>query len=181
MYPVKEVFRMASPSVAEHTASAIRFDDLVEAHQAMVFSIAYHFLHDRAAAEEVAQDAFLQLYFHLDEIDSPEHIVFWLRRVTANRCIDEARRRQRRNEISLEAAGDPASSAHRDEWMNVRLRRLVASLPEKQRMMVVLRYQEDLEPMEIASLLEMPVNTVKSQLQRGLRLLREKTGVGKKE
>ena len=55
-----------------------------------------------------------------------------------------------------------------------RLRQLIASLPEKQRMVVVLRYQEDLEPEEIARVLHMPVGTVKSQLQRSLAVLREK-------
>ena len=55
-----------------------------------------------------------------------------------------------------------------------RLRQLVASLPPKQRMMVVLRYQEDLEPGEISQLLNMPLGTVKSQLQRSLAILREK-------
>jgi RNA polymerase sigma-70 factor (ECF subfamily) len=51
---------------------------------------------------------------------------------------------------------------------------MVASLPEKARMVVLLRYQEDLDPEDIARLLEMPVNTVKSQLQRALAMLRQK-------
>jgi RNA polymerase sigma-70 factor (ECF subfamily) len=51
---------------------------------------------------------------------------------------------------------------------------MVASLPEKARMVVVLRYQEDLTPTEIAEVLEMPVNSVKSHLRRSLALLREK-------
>jgi len=51
---------------------------------------------------------------------------------------------------------------------------MVISLPEKARMVVVLRYQEDLTPTEIAEILEMPVNSVKSHLRRSLALLREK-------
>jgi RNA polymerase sigma-70 factor (ECF subfamily) len=54
------------------------------------------------------------------------------------------------------------------------LQRLVTALPEKWRMMVVLRYQEDLEPAEIAALMNLPLGTVKSQLHRALALLREK-------
>jgi len=50
------------------------------------------------------------------------------------------------------------------------LRKLVATLPEAPRMVMVLRYQEDLEPAEIAAALEMPVATVKSHLQRSLAL-----------
>jgi len=51
---------------------------------------------------------------------------------------------------------------------------MVTSLPEKARIVVVLRYQEDLTPTEIAEILEMPVNSVKSHLRRSLALLREK-------
>ena len=171
---------MASTSVAESAASGMSFEELVETHQAMVFSLAYHFLEDRAAAEEVAQDVFLELYFHLEDMGSPLHTRFWLRKVTANRSIDEARRRRRRGEVGIEAAGDPASPASGDGWVNLHLRRLVASLPEKQRMIIILRYQEDLEPVEIAGLLDISVNTVKSQLQRALILLREKAGVEKR-
>jgi RNA polymerase sigma-70 factor (ECF subfamily) len=172
---------MASTSMLEGATQVANFAELVEAHQEMVFSIAYHFLHDRAVAEEVAQDVFLRLHSHLNEMDSPQHVVFWLRKVAANRCVDEARRRKRRAEVPLDDAGDPPSATEQGNvWLSHRLRRLVSSLPEKQRIMVILRYQEDLEPMEIAMLLDTSVNTVKSQLQRALILLRKKSGVEKR-
>jgi RNA polymerase sigma-70 factor, ECF subfamily len=58
--------------------------------------------------------------------------------------------------------------------MTEALRRIVATLPEKPRLVVTLRYQEDLDPSEIADLLDMPLNTVKSHLRRSLAILREK-------
>jgi RNA polymerase sigma-70 factor (ECF subfamily) len=141
----------------------------------MVFSLAHHFLRDRAVAEELAQDVFLELYRHLGEMQSPEHVVFWLRRVTANRCISEVRRRQRRPEVPLEDAPEPEAPAFvADPMAGEQLRRMVGSLPEKFRMVVVLRYQEDLDPEDIARVLEVSVNTVKSQLQRALTMLRQK-------
>ena len=141
----------------------------------MVFSLAHHFLRDRAVAEELAQDVFLELYRHLGEMQSPEHVVFWLRRVTANRCISESRRRQRRPEVPLEDAPEPeAPVSAADPIADEQLRRLVASLPEKFRMVVLLRYQEDLDPEDIARVLDVSVNTVKSQLQRALTMLRQK-------
>ena len=141
----------------------------------MVFSIAYHFLHDRALAEEVAQEVFLQLHKHLGSLESPEHVVYWLRRSTSNRCIDYARHQQLAPEICLDSVPEPATvDAPGDPMLARRLRQLVASLPPKQRMMVILRYQEDLEPGEISELLRVPVGTVKSQLQRSLAILREK-------
>lgn len=141
----------------------------------MVFSLAHHFLRDRAIAEELAQDVFLQLYRHLGEMQSPEHVVFWLRRVTANRCISETRRRQRRPEVPLEDAPEPEAPASAADLLEgEHLRRMVASLPEKFRLVVLLRYQEDLDPEDIARVLDVSVNTVKSQLQRALTMLRQK-------
>lgn len=169
---------IAVPTVTAVSMEAPDFTELVETHQEMVFSIAYHFLHERAVAEEIAQDVFVQLYSDLKKLDSPEHVVFWLRRTTVNRCIDLVRRMRRRPEIGIESLDHVAAPAvESDEWRNQRIRRLVSSLPEEARMIVILRYQEGLEPREIAALMKMSVNTVKSRLQRSLKLLREKAGV----
>jgi RNA polymerase sigma-70 factor, ECF subfamily len=151
------------------------FAEIVREQQGMVFSIAYHFLHDRALAEEVAQETFWQLHKHLESLESPAHVVYWLRRATSNRCIDYARRQRLAPQVCLESVPEPAAGdAPGDPMLARRLRQLVASLPPKQRMVVVLRYQEDLEPEEIADLLSLPLGTVKSQLQRSLAILREK-------
>jgi RNA polymerase sigma-70 factor (ECF subfamily) len=56
------------------------------------------------------------------------------------------------------------------------LRELIADLPERQRAVVLLRYQEDLDPSEICTIVGLPVNTVKSHLHRALRSLRAKLG-----
>jgi RNA polymerase sigma-70 factor (ECF subfamily) len=150
------------------------FASVVRQQQAMVFSIALHFLRDRQAAEELAQDVFLHLHRNLASLKSPEHITFWLRKVTSHRCIDYSRRRKW-SQVSLEDVPElPAPPGTRDPLLARRLRQLVASLPEKARMVVVLRYQEDLTPAEIASVLAMPIATVKSHLQRSLAMLREK-------
>jgi RNA polymerase sigma-70 factor (ECF subfamily) len=163
------------PRRAASPAAALDFASLVRQHQAMVFSIAWHMLRDRAVAEELAQDVFLSLHQHLAELESPEHVQFWLRRVTSNRALDEARRRQRRPMVSLENAPEPvAVTSAGDPLLGTALKKLVAALPEKSRAIVVLRYQEDLDPAEIARVLGIPVGTVKSQLQRALALLREK-------
>jgi RNA polymerase sigma-70 factor (ECF subfamily) len=156
-------------------ASGFDFGGLVRQHQAMVFSIAWHLLRDRAVAEELAQDVFLALHQHLAEMESADHVQFWLRRVTTNRALDVARRRQRRPMVSLENAPEPvAVTSTGDPLLGSALRKLVAALPEKSRAIVVLRYQEDLDPAEIARVLGIPLGTVKSQLQRALALLREK-------
>ncbi|HXS98392.1 MAG TPA: sigma-70 family RNA polymerase sigma factor [Candidatus Limnocylindrales bacterium] len=151
------------------------FDSLVREHQAMVFSVALHFLRDRAVAEEVAQEVFLSLHRNLGSIESDSHARYWLRKVTVQRSIDEGRRRKRQSNVSLEDVAEPISGARPgDPMLQEMLRRLVATLPEAPRMVMILRYQEDLDPGDIAELMNMPVATVKSHLQRSLALLREK-------
>ncbi len=151
------------------------FGAVVREHQAMVFGIALHLLGDRTLAEEVSQDVFLKLFGVIDSLKSAEHVLFWLRRATANRSIDEMRRRQSRPEIPLEAEVEPATMPKvGDPMLSQRLQQMVASLPEKARAVIVLRYQEDMSPEEISHSLEMPLATVKSQLQRALVMLRDK-------
>jgi RNA polymerase sigma-70 factor (ECF subfamily) len=142
----------------------------------MVFSIAWHVLRDSHLTEELAQEVFLQLYRNLTTIESEEHLVFWLLRVTSNRCIDLLRRRSLLP-VPLEHVEIPGSEPEAgDPILRNRLRHLVASLPAAQRVAVTLRYQEDLDPREIAELLELPLNTVKSHLRRALATLREELG-----
>ena len=154
--------------------AATDFADIVRRYQAMVFSIAQHFLADRSEAEELAQDVFLQLHAALSTLKSEEHVRFWLRKVTAHRCIDHQRRRKL-PQVGLDEAPEPIARAQAsDPFLAKRLRQYVASLPEKPRLVVILRYQEDMMPEEISKVLDMPVRTVKSHLQRSLAMLREK-------
>jgi RNA polymerase sigma-70 factor (ECF subfamily) len=151
------------------------FASVLRAQQSMVFSIAYHFLRDRPAAEEVAQDVFLQLHKRFADFESDAHISFWLRRVASNRCIDYVRKRKSQAAVALDDAPVPSVDGEpQDHFLNRRLQSLIASLPEKPRMVMILRYQEDMMPEEIASAMDMPVRTVKSHLQRSLAMLREK-------
>jgi RNA polymerase sigma-70 factor (ECF subfamily) len=77
--------------------------------------------------------------------------------------------------VALDSVAEPSvNTAPADPLLNEVLRRLVATLPEAPRAVMILRFQEDLDPGEIAAILEMPLGTVKSHLQRSLALLREK-------
>ena len=156
------------------------FPMLLREHQAMVFSIALRVAGDRGAAEEIAQDVFMELHAKLADLSTAEHVLYWLRRVASHRSIDWIRRRGGTQEIAMDEAtleGVREMVAQKeagDPLLNRYLYELLASLPPVQRSVVVLRYQEDLSPNEIATALEMPVATVKSHLQRTLKLLRTK-------
>ena len=153
------------------------FEQLVDGHQSMVFSLALRMTGDRGLAEEIAQDVFLELDRNLAKIESPEHACHWLRRVTMSRSADALRRRRVRGMdlwVDIDEANAPHSAAERISPLGARLEHLLTTLPEAQRAALVLRYQEDMLPEEIAVALDAPLATVKSNLQRGLKLLRAK-------
>src|ERR1700679_37417 len=168
---------------------AVEFRRLVETHQRMVFSLALRVTGEHGAAEEVAQDAFLELYRALGaaeaRLESEDHVRFWLRRVTVHRATDALRRRAVRPEAAAEEWVEDDHVPANPEGVNAavvaRLEEVLQALPEAMRVAVVLRYQEEMSPDEIAALLGQPVATVKSHLQRGLQLLRRKAAVTMKE
>jgi RNA polymerase sigma-70 factor (ECF subfamily) len=126
------------------------FEQLVDDHQSMVFSLALRMTGDRGLAEEIAQDVFLELDRHLGKIESA--VDLWVE-------IEEMH---------------GALAEDRPSALGSRIEQLLSTLPEAQRAALVLRYQEDLTPEEIAKALEAPVATIKSNLHRGLKLLRAK-------
>jgi len=152
------------------------FAALVRLHQASVYSIGLRMLGRRDAAEDLAQDVFLQLYRRLDSIESFEHLGFWLRRVAANLAIDRLRRRSHAPTLPLESGEDIAAVVEpdADPLMSRALAALLGELAPAARAVMVLRYQEDRDVAEIAAALEMPVNTVKSHIKRSLTALRGK-------
>lgn len=150
-------------------ADAAGFAETVRAHQGMVHAIAWHFLRDRAGAEDVAQDVFLALYAHRRDITSQRHLLFWLRQTASRKCLD---RRRRPSPEPLEAEPPAPADPPADPWQRDRLRRLMTLLPAKPRMVLLLRYQQELAIEEIAAMLRMPPATVKSHLRRGLAQLR---------
>jgi RNA polymerase sigma-70 factor (ECF subfamily) len=149
------------------------FAALVAANQKSVFGLAYRMLGTVDAAEDMAQEVFMQMHAKLNTLESAEHLRFWLRRVTANRAIDHLRRRQLVEVASLDGEAqyigceDPG-----DPLLQRRLQSLLLQLHPAARAVMTLRYQDDLDPGEIAQVLDMPVNTVKSHLKRSLESMR---------
>lgn len=160
--------------VAARRGDAAAFARLVRAHQGRVFSVALRLTGSREDAEELAQDAFVQLHGALGQVQSLPHVLHWLLRTITHRSIDRLRARERAPRlVQIDMTHLPAASdAAGDPLWEKRLRRLLLQLADAPRAVVTLRFQEDLEPTEIAAVLDMPVNTVKSHLRRSLEWLR---------
>ncbi|GAC1649578.1 MAG: sigma-70 family RNA polymerase sigma factor [Acidobacteriaceae bacterium] len=139
-------------------------------HQSMVYSIALRVTGQSAAAEDVAQEVFMKLY-ESPEVKEEGHTVSWLRRTTVHRAIDSLRRSRIRAEEEL--AHEPEATCEPEDPIFANVRdRLMSRLSPEARCVLTLRYQEDLDPGEIASLIGMPVTTVKSHLKRSLAFFR---------
>ncbi len=150
------------------------FAVLVRAHQRSVYGLALHMLNRGDLAEELAQDVFLKLFHALRDLTSAAHLRFWLRRVTANLAIDRLRQNAPLTANTPFEEYEPAAPEnHDDPMLQIKLQRLVVGLAPQARAVVLLRYQADLDPLDIAEVLEMPLNTVKSHLKRSLDFLRE--------
>jgi RNA polymerase sigma-70 factor (ECF subfamily) len=145
--------------------SVADLEALYRAHWPRACRAAYLVVHDAAAAEDIAQEAFLSAVRTLDRFDRRRPFGPWLHRIVVNRAIDWARARALRAEVELaDAPGrDPDPPGELPALV-----RALAALPPDQRAVIVLRHLLEYTPGEIAELLELPRGTVNSRLRRGL-------------
>ena len=138
-------------------------ETLFRSHWPLAYRAAYLVVHDAAAAEDIAQEAFLAAVRALDRFDRRRPFGPWLHRIVVNRAIDWSRRRELRREVGGDALADQPAAPETAHW-TVDLSRLSPD----HRAVVVLRYLLEYTPGEIAELLELPRGTVNSRLRRAL-------------
>jgi len=150
--------------------SASDFEALFRAHWPLAYRAAYLVVHDQAAAEDIAQEAFLAAIRALDRFDRRRPFGPWLHRIVVNRSIDWARARKLRGELGLEeVASDPP-----DPELGEELVAAIGTLSPEHRAVIVLRHLLEYTPGEIARMLGLPRGTVNSRLRRGLDELKER-------
>ena len=141
---------------------------LFRAHWPRAYRAAYLIVHDHAAAEDIAQEAFVQAIRRLDRFDRRRRFAPWLGAIVANRSIDWLRARTARRESGQEpldrvSAADLPTGTYSEEVLAA-----LASLSPEHRAVVVMRYVLEYTPGEIAGALDLPRGTVNSRLRRGL-------------
>jgi RNA polymerase sigma-70 factor (ECF subfamily) len=136
------------------------------------YRTAFLIVHDHAAAEDIAQEAFVRALRRLDRFDRRRRFEPWLGAIVANRAIDWTRARAARRESPADPP-EPIATADlpRGRYSEEVLAALAALTPEH-RAVVVLRYVLEYTPGEIARALELPRGTVNSRLRRGLDALK---------
>lgn len=143
-------------------------DALFQRHWPAAYRVALLIVRDHAAAEDVAQEAFVAAVGRLERFDRRRPFAPWLLKITANRALDWSRARGRRREVAVPRPIDLATAADEARDCSDELLRALAALGPEQRAVVVLRHLLEWTPGEIARALELPRGTVNSRLRRGL-------------
>jgi RNA polymerase sigma-70 factor (ECF subfamily) len=156
---------------AAQSGSEQALEHLYRRHWPWAHRAAYLVVHDAAAAEDIAQEAFLSAIRSLDRFDRRRPFGPWLNRIVVNRAIDWARSRSLRRETAADPDIDGGGASDAEMTSSVYSDDLVAALRQlspEHRAVVVLRYLLDYTPGEIAKALGLPRGTVNSRLRRAL-------------
>jgi RNA polymerase sigma-70 factor (ECF subfamily) len=159
---------------AAQRGSAAAMEELFRRHWSRAHRAAFLVVHDAAAAEDVAQEAFLAAVRALDRFDRRRPFGPWLHRIVVNRAIDYARAREVRREVPADAVAEtPGGAASPGEAPSDDVLGALAALAPDQRAVIVMRHLLGFTPGEIAAALGLPRGTVNSRLRRGLDALAE--------
>jgi RNA polymerase sigma-70 factor (ECF subfamily) len=151
-----------------------QFSILVNRHQRSIFSTVFGMLGNKQDAEDVTQEAFVTAFRKLETFEGRSTFLTWLRRIAFNLAIDLRRRRKSRASMTQVAVAEEIVSAKESSAADTLItketvstvRRAINSLPDEQRVVIVLRDLQDLDYSEIAELLSIPIGTVRSRLHR---------------
>lgn len=165
------------------------FEVLVQRHRKPIFNFVLRFVRDPAAAEDVTQDCFLRVVRSADSYVRDAKFTTWLFTIARNLCVDQSRRQKHRNMASLDAPVGEDGQASRIDFvasggpaqdrqaigneLQQRMAKAIAALPDEQREIFLLREVSDLQFNEIAEVVGISENTVKSRMRYALEKLRE--------
>ena len=163
-----------------------RFEALIDRHQGRATRIAYYYLKDAADVDEAVQDAFVKAFLHLQAFREELLFELWLTKILVNGCIDRLKARKRRARWLLSSSEDerdrvervPSSDPSPEGTLlaaeqGAVLRTAIATLPERQRAVVVLGQLEGHTTNEVARILGLSNATVRVHLFRAIRSLRK--------
>lgn len=164
------LFREASESellARCRTGDFEAFAQLVQRYRDRIFNLAWQLLGNRDDAEDVAQETFLQAFEHLSEFRGDAQLLTWLYRIAINACKMKVRQRKFVEPLpeDFEPAEEIDWNAVEERWLLKRkIDAVLAKLSEPLRLVLVLREMHELSYDEIASVLGIPVGTVRSRL-----------------
>lgn len=147
------------------------FVQIVESYKNRVMSIAYRYLQNKEAAEDLAQEVFIKIYIARESYRAQSKLFTWIYRITVNTCLNELRSKKDDRELfdtyqiadwNGESPGDSLEIARLEE----RIKKALEALPERQRMAVILQKYEGHSYEEIGRLMNCSKEAVDSLIQR---------------
>ncbi|MBU4376626.1 MAG: RNA polymerase sigma factor [Candidatus Omnitrophica bacterium] len=158
------------------------FEDIYRSFSGFVYNVALGITRDRSDAEEVTQDVFIKAYRGLRGFRFGSSLKTWIYRIAANEALNRynksKKEQSRRLNYDDNIEAEPAAGSGREEIMQSdsekRFAALLEKLDQNQRACLVLREIEGLSYKDIADVLRIPVNTVRSRLKRARQALLEK-------
>ncbi len=167
------------------------FEQLVERYTPALFNLAYRLTQDRGEAEQIVQESFMRALGALKRVRTDLPLKPWFLQITLNLCRTQHRRKRPLtfSELTTDesepfelADGSPLPHdwAERQETREL-VRRAMAELPAAYRAVLTLRYSEDLSYEDIAQVLDLPLNTVRTHLFRAKEQLRQRLAEWMKE
>jgi RNA polymerase sigma-70 factor (ECF subfamily) len=165
------------------------FEVIVTRHRKPIYNFILRFVRDAAQAEDVMQETFLRLIKGADNYEKQAKFTTWMYTIARNLCVDASRRGKHRKAASLDAPiGEDEGSTLMDmvsdgavgadgkaiqRELAIRMKQAIEALPEEQREIFLLREVSDLQFNEIAQVVGVSENTVKSRMRYALEKLRE--------
>lgn len=157
------------------------FDEIVTRYSNRIYGLTLRILKDKEKAEDLTQETFLRAYRSLDSYNPAYSLLNWLLKIASNLCIDKVRREKNYSfyesddvltSMPQSQYLDPESATLQNESLR-EIERALALLPVKYQMVLLLRYLEGLKYEEISLVLGEPLGTIKTQLHRARRLMKE--------
>jgi len=163
------------------------FEELLNKYKGRVYTICLRMVRNSTDAEDIAQEVFIRVFSALERYDPSYPFSAWLYRITSNLCIDFIRK-QKDKPLSIDRPisgedGDinlqfPSQDAGPDRLIQTNemfaiLEEALANIPERYRMILILRHEEQLSYEEISDVLGIPIGTVKARIHRARNMIRE--------
>ncbi len=136
------------------------------------YRMAYSYVHNEADAADIVQNGAYKALRSAHTLQKPEYAGTWVYRIMLNECFQLLKRPQTLSYEEMREESGREAGFEEDQYADIDLQRALDALPDRDKLVVILKYFEDKKLEEIADILEENVNTVKSRLYRSIRKLR---------
>ena len=163
--------------IRARAGDADAFEQILSFYEKAIYNYVFRIMKDPQTAKEITQDTFVKVYTHRKTIDPEKSIKTWIFTIATNTAYDFIRAKKRKNEISFDEDNETISSFeayYPKEGLVSDVDKALDQIKPEYKKVLLLFYQQGFEYKEIAEILEIPINTVKTYIKRGKEELKDK-------